>query len=244
MTQPNGQDSLPPALLVVAPTWRELGGLRSGRMGLALAAEVGMGQTAPITLAGLLDQAPPQLILSLGFAGAAAGGIASGRVVVCTSFLSALDKADAPIEADIELAEMAKSQMPRAITGSLVTVPAPLLTPAEKQLTGAETGAVVVDMEGYSMAKVAQEHGVPFLALRAVLDPVGRRLPSFVADIITDQGKNNEWRHTLRALFKRPYQLPNFILLGLDYRRAKMSLYQTLLDIRPGLAAHLEEREE
>ena len=87
-----------------------------------------------------------------------------------------------------------------------------------------------------------QEHGVPFLAVRAVLDPVGRRLPPFVADIIADQGRN-EWRLALRALAKRPYLAPQLITLALDSRRAKKTLLQTLLDIRPGLAAHLEEQE-
>ena len=241
MTQPASQGPELPVLLVVAPTWRELGGLLPGRMGLAYVAEVGIGQTAVTTFAGLLSQGLPQLVISLGFAGAVAGGIPSGRVVVCTSFLSAANDADAPIEADAAVASMAKSQIPRALTGALLTVPEPLLTPKEKRLAGAQTGAIVVDMEGYGMAKAAQEQGVPFLALRAVLDTVDRRLPSFVADIIADGGRN-EQRHALRALAKRPYLTPQLITLALLSRRAKKTLSQALLDTRPGVASYLSDQ--
>lgn len=228
-------------LLVVAPTWRELGGLRPGRMGFAHVAEVGIGQTAVTAFTGLLDQGLPQLALSLGFAGAVAGGISSGSAVVCTSFLSAAG--DAPIEADAEIAGMAKSQMPNARTGALLTVPAPLLTSKEKHLAGAQTGAIVVDMEGYGMAKAAQEHGVGFLALRAVLDTADRRLPPFVADIIADQGRN-EWRHALNALAKRPYLAPQLISLALLSRRAKKTLTQALLDTRPGIGSYLSDQSD
>jgi len=238
MTQPASQGLEPPVLLVVAPTWRELGGLQPGRMGFAQVAEVGIGHTAVAAFTRLLDQGLPQLVISLGFAGAVAGGVPSGSIVVCTSFVSAVNDADAPIEADVKIAGIAKGLMPNALAGALLTVPTPLLTPGEKLLAGAQTGAVVVDMEGYGMAKAAQEHGVEFLGLRAVLDTVDLRLPQFVADIIADGGRN-EWRHSLSALAKRPYLAPQVISLALLARRAQKNLTQALIDTWPGIGSYL-----
>lgn len=238
MTQPASQSLEPPALLVVAPTWRELGGLQSGRMGFTQVAEVGVGHTAVAAFTELLAQGLPQLVISLGFAGAVAGGVLSGSIVVCTSFVSVTNDADVPIEANVKIAGIAKGLMPNALEGTLLTVPTPLLTPGEKFMAGTQADAIVIDMEGYGMAKVAQEHGVAFLGLRAVLDAMDCRLPSFVADIIADGGRN-EWRHSLSALAKRPYLAPQVISLALLARRAQKNLTQALIDTWPGIGSYL-----
>jgi len=54
-------------------------------------------------------------------------------------------------------------------------------TPEEKRAL-AGTGALAVDMESYPAARAAVEAGVPWLALRVVLDPLDTSLPAFTRE--------------------------------------------------------------
>ena len=80
-----------PAILIVAPTKRELGGLREtdDRVQIALC---GIGREAGERVAVLLDAAPCSLLVSLGFAGALAPALRPGDLIVADAFLYA----DAP----------------------------------------------------------------------------------------------------------------------------------------------------
>ncbi|HLO78401.1 MAG TPA: hypothetical protein VK196_18250, partial [Magnetospirillum sp.] len=53
----------------------------------------------------------------------------------------------------------------------------------------AATGAAAVDMESGAVARVAAQHGLPFLALRAIADPAGQSLPAPVLRIVDGQGR-------------------------------------------------------
>ena len=248
-------------LLVIAPTARELGGLRDGRQGAIGTAVTGLGEAAALSLASRLAERRPSLVLSLGFAGALAPGLRTGALVLCDSFLASYDPlashSESPVadeesgtrpfteftlergegfrvtptspprlEADHPPLRIAAERLAQAgigtNPGALLTVGAPLLTGAAKQQAGQETGAAVVDIEGYWLAQVARTYQVPFIALRVVLDPIDQTLPALVAAIVADQGRH-EWRHAATALVN-PLRIAQLISLASQSRRAQKAL--------------------
>jgi adenosylhomocysteine nucleosidase len=61
--------------------------------------------------------------------------------------------------------------------GKFVTMDRVLTHASQKQILGKRTGAVAVDMESGAIGQVAQQHGLPFLIVRAISDGVNEDLP-------------------------------------------------------------------
>jgi hypothetical protein len=83
----------------------------------------------------------------------------------------------------------------------LLTVTAPIRTPEAKRLAAGRTGAVAVDMEACGVARAAAELGIPWLALKAVLDPLEESLPPWLFRCSSPAG-NLRWRGILAALLR------------------------------------------
>lgn len=222
-------------LLVVAPTKRELGGLRPGGDHACRAAIVGVGHEAAPAFAALLDAERPSAVLSLGFAGGLLPALPTGALTLCTAAAAH----DAP-SIDLDSASAADALRRAGVAaafGALLTVGAPLLTPEAKHAAHAASDAAVVDMEGYALARLAGERGVPIAALRAVLDAVEHALPPFVADIVADGGRG-ELRHTLRNLRADPLLAARLPVLAWRSRAAARALRRGVRTLIPVLAAH------
>ncbi len=71
-----------------------------------------------------------------------------------------------------------------AVDGPLVTVRKALLSRRSKAAAHARTRAIAVDMETATAAHVADELGIPHLALRVVLDPLGPPVLSLLAALV------------------------------------------------------------
>ena len=227
-------------ILVVAPTRRELGGLRPGHHGALSATVVGLGEEAAPALTELLAAEHPSAVLSLGFAGALTAQGRTGDLVLCMELVSGLPTPSDPLAADAALADSVRRGLEQSglpsHQGKLLTVPSPLLAPDEKRSAGASSGALAVDMEGHAMAQAALEQATPFLALRVVLDPVGYPLPGLVADIMADGGRR-ELRHTLRWAATNPAGVPRLISLAYRARRAQQALRRATHALLPHLGA-------
>ena len=259
-------------LLVVAPTRRELGGLHIGLQKGVAVATTGPGEPAALSLASLLAECNPSLVLSLGFAGGLAPGLSTGALVLCDSLVASYgplarhsERSESPshrdgtrplsrqvgirvttpsppqMEADRHLLDAVVNALSEAGIaagrGALLTVPSPLLTVAAKQRAGQETGAAMVDMEGYWLAQAARQHQVPFLAVRVVLDSMEQRLQALVAAIVADQGRH-EWRHAARAVLTNPLAIGQLASLAFRSRQAQKALRQAAQVLLPALAAY------
>ena len=106
--------------------------------------------------------------------------------------------------------------------GPILTVDAPLLTPAAKRRARAASGAAVVDMEGRPIAEAAAERGVPIVAVRAVIDEADFALPPFAAEIAA-AGGHDERARAFRAA-ANPREAAGMLLLALRARKAARSL--------------------
>ena len=123
------------------------------------------GSKASAAVRRRLKETPFRLVISAGFAGATQPGFRLGDLILASEVLDVrLNRIWIP---PVQL----KSDG-RFSGGRLATVERPLAAPEEKQRFGALHGAVAVDMETAAVAAAASEAGVPWMALRAVLDPV------------------------------------------------------------------------
>jgi adenosylhomocysteine nucleosidase len=93
----------------------------------------------------------------------------------------------------------------------------------DKQQLHAMTGAVALDMESVAIAKVAKQYELPFLAIRAIVDPVDMNLPLAINYSLNNQGEIMIGK-LLLFLVQRPAELPGLIKLGIHFNAAKNTL--------------------
>ena len=218
--------------LTVAPTQRELGGLGYGDS-RTRASVVGIGRPAGEHVAALLDAAPCRILVSLGYAGALDPHLHPGDLVVANAYLHGPDAAISGAPHTTRAAMLLRQSGISALEGPVLTVDEPLLTPRAKRRAHYGSGALVVDMEGRWIAEEAAARDVPLVGIRAVLDEARYPLPSFVAAIIADEGRQ-EWAHALRAM-SHPSALRSFLPLALKSRGASRALQMAVQTILPAL---------
>jgi nucleoside phosphorylase len=230
-------------LLVVAPTRRELAGLRPNRLGGFGLAKLGVGGAAAGNLRTILKTRRPQILLSIGFGGALREGIHTGDVIVSTEALSA----QLPIKCirmHTQLTDDATSTLiatgMTVTKGSTLTVREPLMSGVDKQLHGALTGASVVDMETFWIAQEADREGIPLVSVRAVIDEIGHDLPDVIARITADGGQR-ECYHVLRSL-RNPANVGAIFPLMVRSRRAITALRSVVDVLVPLLTKHAPMR--
>lgn len=129
--------------------------------------------------------------ISLGFAGGLADGLRPGDLV-CPGVVIRDDGrtgqalAVAPVYAAVAAA-LSAVRIP-LVDGPLLSVDSPLCTPEAKRAAHRRTGAVGVDMEAAGVAEAAESLGMPWLAIKAVVDTVDDSLPRFLSACTTPQG--------------------------------------------------------
>lgn len=127
----------------------------------------GMGAQAAAAALSRIDagQDAPGLIISAGFAGALQCGLRTGDLV-------AEQLTPCP-----QAAKTLESAAIRVRFGRIQHSDVVLTEPRQKRECGQRTGALAVDMESVAIRAWAQEHGLPALALRVILDEADRALP-------------------------------------------------------------------
>jgi nucleoside phosphorylase len=162
-----------------------------------LLVQSGMGRTrAERVLSYVLQQYRPAAVLSLGFCGALDASLRVGDLVLCSpiSALGALPttpRRPVPLEGEVtcdpSLVEEALRVATAPVTGSCLTLPGVASDPAFKEWLSSTYGHAVVDMESFWLGRLAEEAGVPFLAVRSVSDSRGEFLPP-LDDLVDDLG--------------------------------------------------------
>jgi adenosylhomocysteine nucleosidase len=98
-----------------------------------------------------------------------------------------------------------------------------LKSSTEKRVLFERTGAIAVDLESRSVAGVAQEARVPFMAIRAIADPADMAIPQVSLAAVDEFGQINLLRF-IRGLLKHPLELFPMIRLGRNFRAAQATL--------------------
>ena len=158
-------------------------------------------------------------LISLGIAGALAGGLSPGDWVVASAVM---DGGEA-IATDPGWRERLARRLPNPRLGAVLGSDEMLTRAEEKALAHAASGAIAVDMESHVAARVAQRLGLPFAAARVISDAAGRSLPAAVKVGMRPDG-GMALGPVLAALARDPRQLPGLIRTGLEAERAFRAL--------------------
>ncbi|WP_445347042.1 phosphorylase [Cupriavidus pauculus] len=158
-------------------------------------------------------------VISFGVAGGLDPTLPPGAVIVATAVRSGQTSySTAPY-----WTAALRRALPHAESGLLAGSDTPVLTVADKTALHDSHGALAVDMESHIAARAAQALGIPFAALRVVIDPADRAVPplafaGMAADGSTDVGA------VIRGLLTAPHQLGGLLRLGRDASIAKKAL--------------------
>jgi len=214
-------------VLLVAPTAHEAAAIGNGAL------VCGAGPRAAEAVGAMLSDAGAGLVLVAGVCGGLDPSLAPGDLVLARRAVSV---SGGEMFAQGALFEAARRAMRSSglgfVSSSLFTTGRPVADRAEKTALWNAHGAGGVDMETYGVAQTADAHGVPWLALRAVLDPAHAGLP---ASLRGWQGEGDA--AVLRRAVRRPLEWPSYARLALAMRRATRSLRTAL----PAVIASVED---
>jgi nucleoside phosphorylase len=170
----------------------------------------------------------PSVVVSCGFAGGLDAHLSAGDLVLATSVRGQSGDCLVAPESLRKQAAAALNGL-RLLEGELLTATSVLT--AENKRAFAASGAVAVDMETYALARAATEAGVPWLALRAIVDPAGSSLPPFARE----SRRGYRWP-AMRHAMSGPRAAMELIRLASDARRAGAALEAGLRRLCSALA--------
>ncbi len=191
-----------------------------------LVAHSGVGAKNASASAELLVKQGVNSLISWGCAAALDKALKPGDLVVAVSLVDT-DKLWLDLDnngwANHVQATLAKQPLVTARVGTLAESENIIVTSREKGQLASASGAIAVDMESAAIAKVAKLHGLPFLAVRAVADPLDMDLPKAVSHALNGQGEVI-LRKLLMFLLLHPSELPGLVKLGLHFNDARNTL--------------------
>lgn len=211
---------MPPRVAIVAALEREVAPLtakftRRSQPGQSFAlferAEVRLvcggigGKHAASATRWLIANAKPQLVMSIGFAGALMDRYRVGDVITPATVL------------DAATGETFGSQR----SGVLVTASG-VLSEAEKRSFAARYQGDAVDMEAAAVARVAQENGISYMAVKVISDELGFAMPP-MDRFVGDSGEFQTSRLLAHAAV-RPSLWPVLMKLGKNAKTASSQL--------------------
>jgi adenosylhomocysteine nucleosidase len=188
----------------------------------SLLAISGIGAPHAALAARNLIAAGASSLMSFGLAGGLDPRLLAGTVVVPDEVISRDGVRCATAR---EWREEMRRQVQKARTvacGNLLTCAQPIGEIADKAQAFRDTGAVAVDMESLPVAQVAAQHGVPFIAVRVIVDTATDVLPG---SVLAASGSGTvDIRRLLTALALAPRDLLGLLRLARRYRVATRSL--------------------
>lgn len=171
-------------------------------------------------------------IISFGVAGGLASALRAGDWVVASTILDS----GKTVPTDGAWSGRLRDAIKGSHYAPILGVDNPVAATETKQLLHRTTGAVAVDMESHVVARVAEEHGLAFTALRVIVDPAHRAIPR-AALLGMGTGSRANGAAVLRDLVARPSQLSLLMRVTLDayIARCAMQRVRSLLGPHFGL---------
>jgi adenosylhomocysteine nucleosidase len=221
--------ALEPELRIVAKAMgaqvrnKAVRGRLNGGAAAALAVGLGGGARAQV------EAEKPRAVLSCGFSGALSPDLSAGDLVLSSSVRDESGKEIIPATESLRKAARTAFEGLRIVEGQFVCTTRVAATPAEKRALGP---GIAVDMESWAAANAAREAGIPWIALRVILDPLDSELPAF-----TREAHQSYLGPALRHALTGPRAVADLLRLASQARKASASLEQALKRIGPALAA-------
>lgn len=112
-----------------------------------------------------------------------------------------------------------KLEIDGLISSTLWYTSKPVLDPKDRKTLFDESGAQGIDMESLAVARVAEEAGLPFVAIRVVLDDAFTRLPR-LATVAVDEWGELQLSRLLIGILRNPFEVPALMRLAGQLREA------------------------
>ncbi|OHC76150.1 MAG: hypothetical protein A3G18_06560 [Rhodospirillales bacterium RIFCSPLOWO2_12_FULL_58_28] len=174
-------------------------------------------------------------LISFGLAGGLDPAIGPGDLVLADSVITADGKRFVTDREWRQRLCAALSDTP-CVSAPLLGVGQAITMPEDKRRLFLDTGAVAVDMESHAVAEVADEAGIPFLAVRVIADPAAGEIPSSALKGVGEDGRSRPLAVAL-ALLWRPWELPAILRLKRDSDRALAALRRIALLVGPSFGS-------
>ena len=192
----------------------------------------GMGAQAARIAAEGLHQHGVSALVSFGVAGALSPDLKPGDLVLPDAI-----HMDAQLPVNIAWRDRLQNLLPAEITvrnGILANSDVPLTGTKAKLDLAQATGACAVDMESAAIAAVAAAAGIPFIAVRAIIDPLQFSPPEALLGAVYPDGGVNPIRLTALIL-KRSVHLTTLMRMGTGMRAARKTLSRVVQSAGAGL---------
>lgn len=184
--------------------------------------EHGFGRENAATVAGKFVGQGITALLSFGFAGALDTSLSTGQVVVA-GVVRNEDGEVLESDPDWRAAALEKLTPLGAGQADLLSVGTVVADASAKARLRTMSGAGAVDMESFGVARVAHEVGVPFIAIRVILDTASQAIPPSALAGMDENGAITPGR-ALRHLLSRPGEIGAVIGLAMASRKAQKVL--------------------
>ena len=196
----------------------------------------GMGPTAAAAGTRALIAAGARAILGWGFAGGLDPQLKCGSVLLPAEVLNTVGARIAVSEDWRSVLHKALGPRQRHSDSALLTSPTAIGTAAEKARLFTSSAAAAVDMESYIIAQIAQQHALPFVCLRVLIDTAEDELPAAIRQA-ADQYGDLRLGRLLLTLARAPMQLGAVARLGRRFRIADRVLAGlAMLDLQATVA--------
>ncbi len=182
----------------------------------------GMGDSAARAAAKGLHESGATAIVSFGVAGALDASLRSGDLVLPESIYAN----GGMIPVTKIWRDQLKQLLPTELTvvdGILAASKGVVSTEVAKRELAAATGACAVDMESGAIAEVASNVGTPFIAVRAITDPIEFSPPEVLLSAVYSDGSVNAMG-LISLILRRSVGIGTLIRLGKGMREANSTL--------------------
>jgi adenosylhomocysteine nucleosidase len=183
----------------------------------------GAGAGNASTAAQLLITQGATRLISWGCAAALSDHLKPGDLVLPDSLI---DVDGAQIKPHADWHKHTQDLLTKAIkvhTGSLTESHSIVESSQDKKNLYLQTGAIALDMESIAIAKIARQHDLPFIAIRAIADPATMDLPRAIKYSLNEFG-DIDLTKLLAFIAMHPFEIPGLIKLGLHFQAAKNTL--------------------
>lgn len=221
--------ALPIELRAIAPVLgsKVRGSTVTGTLGgdRVIARAVGVGGGA----AHVVAAERPRLVISCGFSGALHASLGPGDLVLASCVRDEGGEAVAVRESVLRIARRALDERIRIAEGEILCATRIAATCTDKRAL-ARPGRLAVDLESWAAARAADRAGIPWLALRVVVDPFEIELPPFAGEV-----RAGYLASALRHALGGPGVVLELARLGIRTAIALRSLRRAMQELLPVL---------